>query len=305
MRTVITLWITALCTLCGGHAAVAADQPRRAGHQAESPASAAPTVLSIIPAQAEPGGRVLLLGSGFGDRASVFLGSVEIPAKVTDGRQVEFIIPSQLEPGVYALYPRRANGATGRSYNFVILPLRPVLSGLLPDRITSCAQGSEREVSLQGQNFSEKSQLFFDGAVIRSRFVSPESIVFTVPQVPGGLHQVMVKNAPDNASVPMALAIDTRPEITAVTVGNEYVNYYELIIEGKNFEQNSSIFVDGQRVGGRGGQETLEQRERLIYVDCNRLVYQRYPYSPVNKDFRIQVISQGGEGSQVVNVTAP
>ena len=102
----------------------------------------------------------------------------------------------------------------------------------------------------------------------------------------------------------MALTIETKPEVNQFTVGNEFVNYYELIIEGKNFQQNSSIYVDGQRIGGRGGQEVTE-RERLIFIDCNRLIYQRFPYSPVKKDFRIQVINPGGEGSQVVNVTEP
>ena len=57
-------------------------------------------------------------------------------------------------------------------------------------------------------------------------------------------------------------------------------------------------------IGGKGGQEMVE-RDKLIFVDCTRMIYQRHPYSSTNKDFRIQVLNQGGEGSQVVNVTAP
>lgn len=264
---------------------------------------AAPAILSIIPAQGEPGSKVTIFGSGFGERISAYLGSVEIPAKVTDGKQLEFTIPS-LEPGLYALYLKRGDGVTGRAYNFTVLPLRPVLSELSPDHINACAQGREREITALGQNFTESSLLLFDGAIIKSRFLSSEAIAFTLPQVAGGLHQVLVKNAHENASMPVGVTIESRPEISQVTVGNEYVNYYELIIEGKNFQQNSSIYVDGQRVGGRGGAEVSE-REKLVYIDCTRLIYQRYPYSPANKDFRIQVINPGGEASQVVNVTAP
>ncbi|GAC1448316.1 MAG: hypothetical protein PVSMB11_09820 [Desulfuromonadaceae bacterium] len=58
------------------------------------------------------------------------------------------------------------------------------------------------------------------------------------------------------------------------------------------------------QIGGRGGQDMAE-REKLIYIDCTKLIYQRYPYSPVNKDFRLQVVNPGGEGSQVITVTAP
>lgn len=309
MRTIsVTVTLMLLSFMTG--TVFSAERPQRVKQgAAPGPAPAAsapaPTVLSIIPAQIEPGMRVMIYGSGFGERASVFLGSVEIPAKITDGRQAEFTVPAQMEAGLYALYVKRADGSAGRVYNFTVLPLRPVLNLLAPDHINSCAQGGEREVTAQGQNFTEHSQLFFDGAVIRSTLASPDALTFSVPQVAGGLHQVMVKNSSENASAPMALAVDTKPEISQITVGNEYVNYYELLIEGRNFQQNSSIYVDGMRVGGRGGQETLEQREKLIYIDCTRLIYQRHPYSPVNKDFRLQVVNQGGEGSQVVNVTAP
>jgi hypothetical protein len=283
---------------------LSAERPKRS-QQKNAPAPvAAPAILSIIPAQAEPGKRVMLFGSGFGVRASVFLGSVEIPSRTADGKQVEFNVPAKLEPGLYALYLKRSDGVVSRPYSFTVQPLRPVLTGLSPDQISACAQGGEREVVANGRNFSEKSLLFFDGAGIRSRLVSSEAIVFSVPQVAGGLHPVMVKNSPENSSLPLALAVTTKPEIVQVTIGDDHVSYYELIIDGKNFLQNSSIYVDGQRVGGRGGQEVSE-REQLIYVDCTRLIYQRHPYSQVNKEFRVQVVNLGGEGSQVLSVNAP
>jgi len=283
---------------------MAAERPQRSIPGTTPVPSAPPAILSIIPAQAEPGGKVMIFGSGFGDNARLFLGSVEIPSKTSDGKQLEFSLPSNMQSGLYALYLKRMDGATSRPYNFTILALRPVLNGLSPDLISACAQGREREVTAQGQNFNEKSLLFFDGSGIKSRFISSEAIVFNVPQVSGGLHQVLVNNAPDNSSSPLALTIETRPEIVSVTPGPEHVNYYELNIDGRNFQQGSSLYVDGQRIGGRGGQESGE-REKLIYLDCTKLIYQRHPYSPVNKDFRIQVVNPGGEASQMVSVSAP
>lgn len=304
-RVIRTSYLLSTAVLCLAlHApASAAERPQRVKAEAIPAAPPPPTILSIIPAQAEPGNRVMIFGSGFGDKASAFLGSVEIPARVTDGKQLEFVVPA-LDAGLYALYLRRGDGVTGRTYNFNVMPLRPVLNELSPDQISSCAQGREREITAQGQNFTDRSFILLDGAAVRTRFISPETLSFTLPQVPGGVHHVMVKSGPDIASVAVALAVETKPEISQVTVGNEYVNYYELIIYGKNFQQNSSLYVDGQRIGGRGGQEVAE-REKLVFVDCTKLIYQRFPYSPVNKDFRIQVINPEGEGSQVVNVTAP
>lgn len=290
---------------------LAAERPQRVKAQtmpAPSPSPAPvtvapPIVLSVIPSQGEPGSKVTVFGSGFGEQAVVFLGTVEIPAKVTDGKQLEFIIP-KLDPGLYALYVKRADGIAGRVYNFTVQAVRPVLTSLTPNSVSACAQDASREVTVGGKNFIETSSLLFDGAVIMSRFVSPELMLFTVPQVSGGLHQITVKNDPENGTMPLAITIETKPEITQVSIGNEYVNYYELNIFGKNFQQNSAIYVDGQRIGGKGGLE-MGERDKLIFDDCTRLIYQRHPYSSAKKDFRIQVVNQGGEGSQVVNVNAP
>jgi hypothetical protein len=287
--------------------ASAADGIKRTNTEpAQKPVSvvAPVTVLSIIPAQAEPNGKVALYGSGFGETASVFLGSVEIPVKVTSGKQAEFIVPPQMEAGLYALYLKRSDGVLGRTYNFTVQSVRPFLASLIPSKISFCAAGKDREVTAKGGNFAESVMIFFDGAVLSGAVSTPESITFSVPSVPGGLHQIMVKNSPETSSVPLTLSVETRPEIAQVNIGTEYVNFYELIITGTNFTQNSSVYVDGFQIGGRGGQDMAE-REKLIYIDCSKLIYQRHPYSPVKKDFRLQVVNPGGEGSQVVTVTAP
>ncbi len=264
----------------------------------------APSVLSIIPAQGEPGSKVMIFGSGFGTQATAFLGSVEIPVRLTEGRQLEFTIPAQLDAGLYALYLKRADGVVSRPYNFTVQALRPVLQSLSPDTVSACAQGDERDVTARGHNFLESSQLVFDGAVMKSRYQSPEAMVFSVPQVSGGLHQVVVRNSPDNSTVALGLMIETRPEISQVMIASEYVNYYELVIMGRNFHPNSSVYVDGVRIGGQGGAD-LAEREKLIYADCTKLIYQRHPYSRVNKDFQVMVMNPGGEASQAITVTAP
>jgi len=310
MKTIKTLLIMITFVCAAQVTASGAERPQRVRNPAPPAAApapaaaAAPAILSIIPAQAEPGVRVMMFGSSFGTQASAYLGSLEIPARVIDGRQLEFTIPQQLDPGLYALYLRRSDGAVSRPYNFNILPLRPMLNGLSPDTISSCSQGADREVTARGQNFLEKSQLVFDGAVLRSRYVSAEALSFSVPQVSGGLHQVVVSNSPENSSVAMGLIVETKPEIVQVMIGSQYVNYYELIIVGRNFQQNSAIYVDGQKIGGNGGQD-LAEREKLIYVDCTRLIYQRHPFSPVDKDFRVMIMNPGGEASQTITVNAP
>ena len=261
---------------------------------------------------------VTVSGTGITPDCTVSLGAEVIPPTRVGERQISFTIP-ELPPGLYALSVKRPDGATSTGYGFTVYAPKPVVTDVAPDTIYACAGPSERYVTVSGRNFREGSQVIFDGAAIRGRFGSTESLGFTAPQVAGGLHQIQVRNPDGNVSGVLGLLIDAKPELTNVSSGEEHVNYYDLILEGRNFQQGSTVVVAeeksldffGQRYGvdvkrmqtgvGTGGPE----RDRVIYVDCNHIVYQRYPYSTVPKSFKVQVINSDGSESTQVSVSAP
>jgi hypothetical protein len=276
------------------------------------------TILSIIPAQGEPATSVTLSGSGFTDKTTAFLGSASVPTEVLGPKQLTFDIPD-LPPGLYALYLRRGDGITSRTYNFTLLPPKPDIYALSPDTMYACSVDRDRNVVITGRNFHEKSQVLLDGAAIRGNFISPESFSFTVPRIAAGLHQVQIRNLEGTVSGAQGLLIDARPEIDSVTVGEEYVNYYNMIIGGRNFQQDSTVVITEERdleLTGmqqpiidvkrlRSGTANATEKERVVFANCGQLIYQRYPYSTTLKNFRVQVINQSGEESSVIQVSAP
>jgi hypothetical protein len=259
-------------------------------------------ILSIIPSQAEPGMSVTLYGSGFDDGTCVLLGPVEAQTTVHGPKQLSFEIPD-LAPGLYGLFVRREDGAVSKGYRFSVTPLTPFVNSVTPDKIFSCTTNAERDVQISGGNFLKSSQVLFDGAVITSRFESPESIAIQVPRIAGGLHTVQVKNPGGTLSSSLALVIDSKPEITAVSQGENYVNFYNLIIEGRNFQSNSTVVVEGKSM--TPASVNPADREKVIYVDCNRIIYRRHPYDSEVKNFTVQVINPNGESSLVTQVSAP
>ena len=298
---------------------VAAPLPPRqapAGTEAAKPATI--NILSIIPSQGEPGTTVTLYGLGFTPDITVFLGNSELPAAVSSPKQLSFDLP-RLEPGLYALYLRRDDGTTSKPYNFNVLAMKPIATSLSPDTIYSCASGRDREVTISGRNFREGSQVLFDGAAVRSRLSSSETISFTAPQVADGFHQVQVRNPEDTFSGVLGLVVDGRPEITGVSQGEETVNQYNLIIDGRNFQQNSALMVMEERTyetnGSALGVDTRRvtslsanavEREQMVFLNCNRIIYRRYPYSTTPKNLRIQVINLStGSESSVFSISAP
>ncbi len=259
-------------------------------------------ILSIIPAEGEPGRSVTLYGSGFTGKTVAFLANTEIPTRVIGPKQLTFDIPN-LPAGLYALFLRREDGTASKIYNFTLLPSKPVAFSLSPDRIFACSTGRDREVTIVGKNFQQGSQVLFDGAAIKRTLNSSESLTFPVPQVQGGMHQVQVKNPEDTVSTILALFIEARPEIDSIDQGSEHVNNYELIIQGKNFQPGASLLVEGKRIPV--GTPNVLDRDNAVYLDCTRIVYNRFPYDPTAKNFQIQLINPSGEASSPAQVTAP
>jgi len=269
---------------------------------AEDDTVEAPVILSIIPGQGTPGMRVMISGSGFTQESTVYLGIDEIPSKLISARQISFEIP-QIAPGNYALYLRQKGGASGRAYSFVISPVKPVAISISPDTISFCSSGNERQITVRGKNFLEGAHVLLDGAAIRGSRISAEEMLFSAPQVPGGLHQIQVKNPEETISGALGLMITNRPEVRSVSQGSDYVNYYELAIEGTNFQQGSSLIVDGKKI--QSGQAIPGDRDRLVYNSCNSLTYFRYPYDPSTKSLQMMVVNPNGEESSVFTVSAP
>ncbi len=289
----------------------------KSGHAREEHPTAI-TILSIIPAQGEPETSVTLAGSGFTEKTTAYLGNSPVPTEVIGPKQLTFDIP-RLPPGLYALFLKNEDGTTSRAYNFSLFPPKPVVYSLSPDTMYACTPDKDRDVVISGKNFQEKSQVLFDGAAIRGNFLSPESFSFKVPRVVAGLHQIQVKNSEDAQSGAQGLFIDARPEIDSVITSEENVNSYNLVIGGRNFQQDSTLVVteekdldqsgiqppsfDVKRL--RSGTASATERERTIFVNCGKLIYQRFPYSTTLKNFKVQVINPGGEESSEVQVSAP
>lgn len=268
---------------------------------AVSEESQPPAILSIIPGQGASGTAVVISGSGFSQNSTLFLGIDEVPVKAVSANQLRFEIP-QIQVGNYALYIRQGEGLSSKAYTFTVVPVKPTLTSLSPDSISFCSGSDERQITIKGKNFLEGAKVLFDGAVIKGSRNSSEEMIFTAPQVPGGLHQIQVRNLEETVSTAAGLLITSRPEILAVTQGSDYVNYYELIIEGENFQQGSSLYVDGKKITG---QLMPGERDRINFNGCRKLTYQRYPFDPSAKSFQMMVVNPNGEESSRFSVTAP
>lgn len=269
---------------------------------AENNSATAPFILSIIPGQAQPGTSVVISGAGFNSESTLFLGINEVPFQTVTDQQISFELP-QISAGNYALYVRNKSGVVSKAYSFNVTPVKPSVASLSPETVPLCSTGGERKVVVTGKHFLEGARLLFDGAIIKGQRISAEEMTFQTPQVTGGLHQIQVKNPEEAVSAAVALLITSQPEILTVRQGNDYVNYYELNIEGINFQHGSKLIVDGRTI--QSGVPNPGDRDRLVFINCNNLTYQRYPHDPSVKSFQLMLVNPNGEESTLFTVSAP
>ncbi|HEX9873884.1 MAG TPA: IPT/TIG domain-containing protein [Deferrimonas sp.] len=266
---------------------------------------AALEITALTPAAASTGEAVAVSGGPFNESARVILGEVEIVPDKSAPRTLLFTVPS-LPPGDYALAVRQQDKLYPSPFILHLREPTPEIAALNPANLDECADEAEHRVTVDGTGILPGALVLLDGAVVPSAADGGASLYFTVPILPGGLHEVKVVNPGGTSSLPRTLTVSDIPVIYSVQEGPDRVNTYELHISGKNFRYVSALSVNGLRVTSRsGGDLPTLQGEYLEYIDCRNLIYHRYPYSGELKRVSLQVINPGGRESPVYHVSIP
>jgi hypothetical protein len=271
---------------------------------------------SVNPAVAVAGSNVQILGNGFSVAVRALLGGRELtPLLISEG-QLQLLIP-QLAEGNYVLQLTDGVVTTVQSLNLRIELPPPSISTVNPTNINECSTAEERLVTVSGSNFQPGAVLLLNGSAVSARFDSARTISFSAPQLDAGIYGLQVVNPNGKRSLPQSLYFNNIPKIFSLSEGEDYVGSYQLIISGKNFYPHSTLVVReypagfgdqppqqriirGRDVGQNPtGSQLPGQGDYLNYVDCNTLIYYRYPYSGQEKQLSLRIVNPDGKTSRV------
>jgi hypothetical protein len=269
------------------------------------PLSAA-EITAVFPSTAAAGTSVTLSGGPFESGDNVLIGDQDVAASTLTATSLTFTVPA-LPAGEYALAVESAGVPSTPTFRLRVVQPPPRIALLSPATLDSCTLASERQVTVSGSHFRPGAQLLLDNTVLTLDKLADSEIVFTLPAVTPGLHQVQVVNPDNQRSLPHGLFLSSTPEITSVQSGADNVVDYDLILSGKNFLFNSQLTVNGGAVGKALGNISADGsvREALRYVDCTTLIYTRRPFLREARELSLQVINPGGEQSNVYQLTTP
>jgi hypothetical protein len=269
--------------------------------------SAALEITAIFPSTAAPGASVTLSGGPFTAGDVVLIGDRRLAATTLAPTRLTFIVPT-VTAGVYALAVERAGVRSSHNLQLRVVQPPPRIATLNPATLDSCTLASDRQITVSGSDFLPGANLLVDNTAIVIDKLSESEIVFTLPAVKPGLHQVQVINPDSQRSLLHGLFLSSMPEITAVQSGADNVVDYDLILSGRNFLFDSQLTVNGAAVGKALGNNISADgsvRETMRYVDCTTLIYTRRPFLREPHELSLQIINPGGEQSNVYQLTSP
>ncbi|MEJ2202273.1 MAG: IPT/TIG domain-containing protein, partial [Desulfuromonadaceae bacterium] len=263
-------------------------------------------IVAISPSTATVGTRVNVGGGPFPAEITVLVGERPVHPELVTERQLVFVVPP-LPAGEYLLTVKSGEQVLPPPFELKIVDPKPVILDLDPPRIDLCGSGEERRIQVMGKDFAPGARLLLDGAQLPSAQVSSERFDLLLPALEPGLHPLEIVNPDGSRSLPFAVLIEGVPEIFSVVPGDDRVVSYDLVIHGRNFSSSSDLLVNGVSVGRslpvsgkRGG-----GRDRLVFVDCQTLVYTRFPLSREPMPLALVVVAPGVQRSPPFHITAP
>lgn len=275
-------------------------------------------ITSLAPIRGTPETLVAITGGPFSSQTQPFLGEQYVAPRITLKNYIEFTVP-YLPPGNYTLTVQDNTTVAEQAYQFEVMAPTPQITSINPDILDACSIDPQIKLQINGRNFLQSAVVLVDEKTVLSRVISSTLLEAQLPalQKPGG-YGVSVRNHDGATSLPHSLWVNSTPEIESVERGADFVNHYEVIIHGKNFLFNSTLVVKepvdstiGQTyrqfsfVPRRGADSTAPKENLLTYVDCQTLIYHRYPTSFQDKNLGLQVFNPDGRNTGLFYVALP
>jgi len=263
--------------------------------------TAALQLSSLQPTSAVPGETITLGGSDWPFDFQLLLGEQTIPFERVSATEIQFRVPD-LPVGEYVvgILPAAAASRTESRFTLSITAPTPHIESMDPEQLPACRE-STSEIVIHGRNISPTTQVLLNEGSLPVKTRSPSSITFVMPKISAGLQRIQLANPDGQKSLPANLEVTGQPQIDELEIGGDQVLSYQIRILGVNFSPQSRLLVNGAAVINHPGL-LKEGDDRVSYLNCSTLLYQRYPLSGQAQDLEFQVHNPDGQVSNSISL---
>jgi len=258
-------------------------------------------ITSLRPTTAAPGDIATLSGNNWPEEFQLLLGETVVPFEAFSADAVRFRIPD-LPAGEYLISYRVAGdvNSTPTRFTLRLLAAAPLIDRIIPEQVPVCREAGV-DIVIQGRHLDAAAQALLDDGILRIKSRSTGNITIELPQLAAGLHRLQLINRDGQKSLAATLEVTGRPQIDQLQIEDDQVVSYPIRIIGVNFTPQSRLLVNGTEVVNHPG-ILKEGDDRVSYLDCNTLLYQRYPLTGQTRDLQFQVQNPDGQASNSVSL---
>lgn len=283
-------------------------------------------IYTITPEEIHPNSTVNIHGNFDIENISIFIGKQELKYKLADKDNLSITIPPNLEPALY--YINFFDSKTGK---FIIgIPIKVdkpkvKIDNFQPKFLDYC--DDNRVIEINGENLNIIKYAYVNGQEVESfeklnnqiKIKLADSFLLSLNQ---NYITITLYNENKNLLELVNIPVNTKPEIENAIISNNFFNYYEILITGKNFIAGSKLYVNNIEINQRYSkifegiyffgqqyitkpQSTTMLHDSFFIENCNTIILTRYPFSSEAKQLRIQIESPTGQRSQEFLLSAP
>ncbi|MCX7770752.1 MAG: hypothetical protein N2202_06685 [Proteobacteria bacterium] len=281
---------------------------------------------SISPEEIRPNSSVQIKGKFDIENLTIFLGKQELSYQLLNKENISLTIPSNIEPSIYML-----NFFDKKNDRLIIgLPIKISkaslkISNFEPKFLDFCDYN--KDIEINGENLGIIKYVYVNGVEIENVERSNNFIKIKLPDgffIPLNQNYITLTFYNENRNLLelINISINTRPEIESAQIVSNFLNYYEVVIKGKNFIKDSKLFINGIEINQRYsklfegiyifGQQYITKpmsttmlHDSFFIENCNTLILTRYPVTSDLKTLKIQIESPTGQKSSEYILNAP
>lgn len=263
---------------------------------------AALQISSRQPATAVAGETVTLGGHGWPEQFQLLLGETPVDYEQISAAEVRFRVP-ELAPGDYLISVATGTLRNASRFTLKLVAPAPQIDLIDPDQVTLCQQDADDQILVRGRHFGPGARVLLNDTTLPVGERDSESLGVRLPSLASGVHRIAVINPDGQKSLAATLEVIAEPRLDQLLIGGDQVVSYPIRILGTNFTPQSRLLVNGVPVSNRA--PPLEEGDdRVSYLDCTTLLYQRYPLTGQPRELSFQVLNPDGRVSNRLSITA-
>lgn len=259
-------------------------------------------ITSLQPAATLAGETVTLGGHGWPEAFQLLLGETPVEHERVSATELRFRVPD-LAPGDYVISVVAGTTRSTSRFTLKLVAPAPLIDLIDPDQVTLCQRDADDRIQIRGRHFGSGSRVLLNDSTLPINERGSEALGVRLPSLASGIHRIEVINPDGQKSLAATLEVIAEPRLDQLLIGSDQVVSYPIRILGTNFTPQSRLLVNGVPVSNRA--PPLEEGDdRVSYLDCTTLLYQRYPLTGQPRELSFQVLNPDGRVSNTLSISA-